>query len=639
MALVIECLQGCVAGYNQEREGSRIKTGFRPIEGLPIAGRYIMPGWTGLIPGVSIVNVPWSNAALLQRFNLDHPLDYHPTGSVVRRRDSEGTFAIYTATQNLATAPPGNGWTAGGGPEFLNTYIVNGFWRGGNRTFTAGQLVYRCRPDAQETNDDWAIEVFEANANMNNAGDPAGDSRFTRYLTGKATNEQVHLLRVASGDGTTPTNVGQVVLYNNRYWRCMKQGAVITNVSNPGGPPIDFQLLGQPLNRPLFDREVFPFQCNIWWTIPPRYSDLIEVSTLSGSKDDESTTKFECDRSGASAPVVSQTRFDHVLSWGDPVEVATGGPPIASFNLQCRYDPSDGWCGDANWDPPEPGVFYKAIGEVDIGDIVHVQVTVKNYTTGAVISVEQYDIVMCEPSLTVWILRGGEVENLSLSIHQIAMNMFSFPQAMVGGIPGVVTREAPVEFFTVPRRGGNYPYIPNTAGQGIGQVGGTNASSSPTVWAIRLKEFNSAGSMKWELLAAKYTIGMRKDGVVFRYFDELGWFELTHEVAVGREYTTTEFYADIVMGAWRTGISARHHAQRWATTLQPDPKVYIQDQRVHFFGPKACLKETRCNGSQIVQTCQTIDVADCGGQAFELRGLELPLNTWRQYQDNCQCAP
>lgn len=175
--------------------GQVYQRGFPPLMafGPQPAGRYIAPGWTGVTSNMSAY--PRDNLGELRAVEYtDGLLAWHKTGQRVKLRSGANgaTVAIYWIPETVpgnvvwSNAIPGDApWVAApvAGSDPVNTYIVQGFWRN-LRNFVAGDLVYRCTPNALETDDDWSYEPFICNEGVVGAGDPATDAHFTSLLTG-----------------------------------------------------------------------------------------------------------------------------------------------------------------------------------------------------------------------------------------------------------------------------------------------------------------------------------------------------------------------------------------------------------------------------------------------------------------------
>lgn len=171
------------------RTGVMNQWGFPPLYEAAIAGRYIAPGWTGVLPTVRAETDTYS---VLKGWSLPTGR-FHFYNDVIRRRSgADGSVVDYYRRKDYVpdvfepNPPNGFGMTTLGPTEgdflataagpFVNTLIVTGFWRGGVNTFTAGQIVLRCIPDAQETTDDWHVTPYICMVAVTGAADPASDA-------------------------------------------------------------------------------------------------------------------------------------------------------------------------------------------------------------------------------------------------------------------------------------------------------------------------------------------------------------------------------------------------------------------------------------------------------------------------------
>lgn len=160
----------------------------------PPAGRYILSGWTGVT--TALAAHPRDNLGVLRAIDYTEGLlAWHKTNQRVRRRS--GADGATVATYNIPETTPGDvAWTsaippagpwalAGADGDSINTYIATAFWRNGVHDFAAGDIVYRCTPNALETDDDWQYEPYLCTHAIVSAGDPAFDpAHFTSLITG-----------------------------------------------------------------------------------------------------------------------------------------------------------------------------------------------------------------------------------------------------------------------------------------------------------------------------------------------------------------------------------------------------------------------------------------------------------------------
>lgn len=190
----------------EQRTGTKTKRGWQPLEARPIAGRYIAPGQVGY-------------------------------------------DAAYDTTAGV-------GSTAS---------IATGFWRGGLATFSAGQRVARCIPNADQTSDDWSLRLYDVIQDVTSAGDPASDTtHFRPYLVTDSVLRQRELVLWPGGRSVEAGELVQDSFVALRT--AMFPG---TDTEQP-----DFFTIRR--DRPLFTRTELPSSC----FSARRFRQLRATSTL-----------------------------------------------------------------------------------------------------------------------------------------------------------------------------------------------------------------------------------------------------------------------------------------------------------------------------------------------------------------------
>lgn len=226
--------------------GSAVQRGFPnlwPSRQPAPAGRYIAAGWTGLEDKLTgDAREPGVRRAL----GLEaQPGDTHVAGESVLLRTAEATAVEYKISSLYGTTtavPPASPWVVGAGTR-RNTYISAGFWRSGVRNFVRGDVVFVCRPNALETDDDWCIlGVFICHVDVTNAGDPRLDpGHFYDALRGTSGVIGVghHFTQLLAAT-VTPVEPGLMTQISGEFYRVLQEW--------PGTGGLDYEFM-EPYGR------------------------------------------------------------------------------------------------------------------------------------------------------------------------------------------------------------------------------------------------------------------------------------------------------------------------------------------------------------------------------------------------------
>jgi hypothetical protein len=325
---VIQCFESCPATGSRVRTGYRVRRGFSRLISFEggVAGRFIRPGWTGVSPDVgptpgfpyyfpSYGTPPQVAAAA----GVSMPPTYHEAGDVVLYRTDENTTQVYTANAAGfgwpgATGNPGLiSWAPGGAATAaVNTWIANGFWRDGVSGFEVGDLVYECTPSADESDDDFAVELFVCIATVSAAGRPSQDvTHFRPFWDTGSRYEQHHIYAGLSTGSATVASVvprGQVVpVFQAGVWefyRAHGDGALSTEY----GQLSKFHRVA--MGRPMFDRAAWAIARCSDGEVNRRWRRMVVTSVIEGIA--ESATVYRVDADGG----VRIEADGGLLSWG-----------------------------------------------------------------------------------------------------------------------------------------------------------------------------------------------------------------------------------------------------------------------------------------------------------------------------------
>jgi hypothetical protein len=262
---VITCFGACQEGGSKRRVGHRVRRGFGRLISYEVAGRFIRPGWTGVSPDVgptpgfpyyfpSYGTPPQVAAAA----GVTLPPAYHEAGQVVLVRTAENVATAYTANASGYGYPGQSGagvisWTAGGSAgAAVNTWVSVGFWKGGVSSFDVGDLVYECTPSADESEDDFAIDLYVCTAAVVNAGRPSADGAHFRSIWDTGNRYEQHHVYAGLSRGAGAVAKGYVVPVFQRgeweFFRAHQEGA--TSVEYEDRTKFERLAMG----RELFDR-------------------------------------------------------------------------------------------------------------------------------------------------------------------------------------------------------------------------------------------------------------------------------------------------------------------------------------------------------------------------------------------------
>jgi hypothetical protein len=619
--------------------------GFPPlIETLDVvSGRYIAPGWTGVSPqfaaGPHFGLSDWRIIDAIPDSD-DIALMWHYGGEVVRRRSGAdgGTLQYYIhpaavhaghqePDRRAVTTLPGTfgpdpfdpDWVLTAAAAFVNTYIVNGFWRGGTANFTRGQLIYRCTPDAQETNDDWAITPYLCIADVIAAGDPATDQvHFANLIDGGQGDQifQNQLQEPLLRDNFAPIPAG----YINGGRRALRDLGLSEPIDSSNVETFN-------VNRPQFTGLPEPVGANCQPPPRERWLSLEHRTELNGSEFSAPAKVTTCGIA-TEPPNVAGTLAQAFTPMDDifpaPAAPAVGGVVTAyTADFVGSTLTFSGGSFTANASNFAPALLLA-------GQKISIRRIVRNVPAGPIISDVTTEYVTVQPRTyaepyPVWNAGAGQYTDYAIPVGHFANNITSFE--------------------VVPRTGRlAYPAVPGLFNDGPDDV--TNPYAT-IVRAIRLTaaEFTKTqAQFSWRILISPYALRAKAGAVVTDHRERLYSMELIQRVRLEAPDTLAAAAGrtPITVEAWRTvtrqpaGNATIQCGGGGGPGTSPGiggTSVRITWDELQLHGPQTARLQTRlCSG---VSVCQNIAVGS-GGRVYTMPNTDCGANI--QLVENSTCV-